>query len=494
MELFSQRSTAFAAAVRTVYGWLWGDLVTLPLPGGASVGLSLLVLLLIPTGLYFTVRTRGLPVRLLPRMLRLTAERAQPPAASTAGGGPGRPSASTAISGVQALIVSTATRVGMGNLVGVVAALSLGGAGAVFWMWVTAFIGASTAFVEATLAQLHKQPDPLYGGFRGGPAYYLHDLAERVRGKKLRRGVLAVLFAASALVCWCGISQVIGNSVSSALQNAFHIPPLWSTLALVAAAAVIVLRKNATVRVLDVVVPVMAGCYFVVTVVLILRNAALLPGVFARIFAEAFGLRQAAAGGFGAVLMNGVKRGLFSNEAGSGSAPCSAAAARTDHPAKVGLMQALGVLIDTVVICTCTAMLMLLAPRQAVAGLTGMDLLQQAMRCHLGQFGVVFIAVTLWLFSFSTFIGVLYYARSNVAYLFGDRWAAQTAYKVLALAMLFVGGLGAYETVWDLGDIGIALMTVFNLAAVLPMGGEALDSLRDYERGGRSAAGPARRR
>ena len=186
------------------------------------------------------------------------------------------------------------------------------------------------------------------------------------------------------------------------------------------------------------------------------------------------------AGGFGAALMNGVKRGLFSNEAGSGSAPCAAAAADVSHPAMAGLFQAFGVFIDTIVICTCTAMIMLLAPQETLTGLQGMELLQTAMFHHFGQAGVIFTAVTLWLFSFSTFIGILYYARSNVAYLFGDNWFSQTAYKILALVMLFIGGLAAYTFVWDLGDIGIALMTVFNMIAILPMGGQACKSLEEY--------------
>ena len=179
--------------------------------------------------------------------------------------------------------------------------------------------------------------------------------------------------------------------------------------------------------------------------------------------------------------MNGVKRGLFSNEAGSGSAPCAAAAADIDHPAKEGLLQAFGVFLDTIVICSCSAMIMLLAPAESIDGLVGMDLLQAAMEYHLGRFGVVFIALTLLLFSFSTFIGVLFYARSNVAYLCGDNWASQTAYKVLALVMLFIGCLAAYTFVWDLGDVGIALMTIFNMIVLFPMSKEALASLRDYE-------------
>ena len=449
--------------ISRAYGLLWGDLITLPLPGGGSIGLSLLVLLLIPTGIFFTIRTRFLPVRLFPEMLRLTVEK--------------RGTNGSAISGLQALVISTATRVGMGNLIGVVAAISAGGAGAVFWMWLSALIGSSTAFVEATLAQLHKQPDPLYGGYRGGPAYYIHDFLAKGR----RKSVIAALFAISGLICWCGISQVISNSVSSAFYNAFSVPPLYTTVALVAVSAVIVLRKHATVKVLDVLVPIMAGLYFLMTIFLIVKNAALLPSVFSQIFEEAFGIRQAVAGGFGAVLMQGVKRGLFSNEAGSGSAPCAAAAADITHPAKAGLLQAFGVFLDTIVICSCTAMIMLLTPAETIAGLSGMDLLQTAMDYHLGSFGVVFIALILLLFSFSTFIGVLFYARSNVAYLFGDNWASQTAYKVLALVMLFVGGLAAYTFVWDLGDVGIGLMTVFNIAVIIPMSKEALASLREYE-------------
>ena len=455
--------------ISTVYNFLWGDLFTIPLPGGGSAGISLLVLLLIPTGIYFTIRTRVLPIRLFPEMLRLTVEK------RTGERG-------NAISGLQTLIVSTATRVGMGNLVGVVAAISAGGAGAVFWMWISALLGSSTAFVEATLAQLYKEKDPLYGGYRGGPAYYIHAFVQRKLGEKKRRySLVAVLFAISGLICWCGISQVISNSVSSAFENAFQVPPLYSTLLLVILAAVIVLRKNATVKVLDVLVPVMAGCYFLLTVVLVVKNAALRPSVFQRIFEEAFGLRQVVAGGFGAVLMNGVKRGLFSNEAGSGSAPCAAAAADVSHPAKAGLLQALGVFIDTIVICNCTALIMLVTPEENVAGLQGMDLLQASMQYHLGQFGVVFIALVLWLFSFSTFIGILFYARSNVAYLFGDNWVSQTGYKVLALVMLFIGGMATYTFVWDLGDVGIGLMTIFNIAVILPMSKEALGCLREYE-------------
>ncbi len=451
--------------ISILYNLLWGDLFTIPLPGGSTLGISLLVLILIPAGIYFTIKTKFLPIRLFPEMLRVSVEK-------QAGDKNG------AISGMQALIVSTATRVGMGNLVGVVAAISAGGAGAVFWMWVTALIGTSTAFVEATLAQMHKQKDPLYGGFRGGPAYYIHNFFDKE--KKRRHHPVAVLFAASGLLCWCGVSQVISNSVTSSFANAFDIPPIVTTVILVVIAAIIVLRKHATVKVLDVIVPIMAAFYFGITIFVIINNASLLPEVFTRIFQEAFGLRQMAAGGFGAALMNGVKRGLFSNEAGSGSAPCAAAAANVSHPAKAGLFQAFGVIIDTLVICSCTAMIMLLAPAELIEGLSGMDLLQTAMHYHFGTAGVIFTAFTLGLFSFSTFIGILYYARSNVAYLFGDNWKSQTIFKLVALIMLFIGGLAAYTFVWDIGDIGVGLMTVFNMIVLLPMSKQAIQALDEY--------------
>ena len=454
-----------------IYNILWGDLITIPLPGGSSLGLSLLVLILVPAGIYFTIRTRFLPFRLFPEMIKVTLENNKKIEKEER----------ESISGVQALIVSTACRVGMGNLVGVVAAISAGGAGAVFWMWVIALVGSSTAFIEATLAQIYKEKDPLYGGYRGGPAYYIHALFIK-KDSKRKKSIMAVLFAISGLICWCGISQVISNSISSSFENAFDVPPLYSTVILVAIAAVIVLRKNATVKVLDIMVPIMAACYFFITIFIIVTNAGQLPAVFGRIFSEAFGIRQVVGGGIGAVIMNGAKRGLFSNEAGSGSAPCAAAAADISHPAKEGLLQALGVFIDTLVICSCSAMIMLLTPEAMTESLEGMDLLQTAMQYHLGEFGVIFIAVILWLFSFSTFLGILFYARSNVAYLFGDNWLSQTLSKVLALVMLFVGGLAAYQFVWDLGDLGVGLMTVFNMIALIPLAPKALASLKDYER------------
>lgn len=495
MEIFSRFTNLIVKLVTSLNDLLWGDLFVLEFSNGETqFGISLLVLILIPAGFYFTVKTRFLPFRLFPEMIRATLDKKSSDDENS-------------ISGLQALIIATATRVGMGNLAGVVAAISFGGAGAVFWMWLTALIGSSSAFIESTLAQIYKEKDPLYGGYRGGPAYFMdrirlvtkikredafvkdvHKEAEYVatdgqtyysRGCKYT--LLGIAFALSGLLCWAGISQVVANSVTTAFKNAFGIPQIATTVVLVAISAAIVLRKNATVKILDFIVPIMACAYFGITLFIIIKNIALLPGVFKDIFSQAFGFKAVAGGGLGAVVMNGVKRGLFSNEAGSGSAPCAAAAAEVSHPAKQGLIQSLGVFIDTLVICSCSAFIMLLAPSEAVEGLVGMDLLQAAMNHHMGQFGVVFIAVILFLFSFSTFIGILYYARCNVAYVFGDSWTAQTCYKIFALVMLFVGGVAAYTFVWDLGDLGVGLMTIFNMVVIIPLSGQAIAALKDYE-------------
>ena len=448
------------------FNLFWGDLFYIPLPNGSKLGISFLVLLLIPLGIFYTIYLKGVQFKELPLMMKLTQEKKNK-------------EDKQALSGIQTIIVSTATRVGMGNLVGVVAAVSVGGAGAIFWMWFSAILGSATAFVEGTLAQKYKTVDNLYGGYKGGPAYYLDKL---FKGKK-KKSILAILFAISGLICWCGISQVIGNSVSSSFKNAFGLNPYITTTVLTLLAAVIVLRKNSTVKVLDVMVPIMSVLYFAFTLFIIIKNITLLPSVFSRIFEEAFGIKAVAGGGLGAVIMNGVKRGLFSNEAGSGSAPCAAAAASVKDPVEAGLLQSLGVFIDTLVICSCTAFIMLLSPNSVINGKSGMDLLQSSFVYHMGPLGSVAIALMLFLFSFSTFLGILFYARSNVSYIFGENWLSQTLYKILALVMLFIGGLAEYTFVWDLGDFGIALMTLFNVIALIPFSKEVKLMLEEYKRG-----------
>ena len=294
------------------YNFLWGDLFTLHF-GDVSIGIPLLVLLLIPAGIFFTIRTKFMPVRKFPQMIRALSDKNDD---------------KTSLSTFQTLIVSTATRVGMGNLVGVVAAISIGGAGAVFGCGPLLCSVPPPHMLRARLHSFTRKRIRFMAATTAARHIIFTILWSKKEKKKIKKSFLAILFAFFGLICWCGISQVISNSVTSAFKNAFSIPPIYTTVVLVALAAVIVLRKNATVKFLDVVVPVMAVLYFAVTIFIILKNIKLMPGVFSRIFQEAFGFKQIAGGGFGAVLMNGVKRGLFSNEAGSGSAPCAASRGR----------------------------------------------------------------------------------------------------------------------------------------------------------------------
>ena len=473
--------------IEIVYSFLWGDLIQIPLPGGSSVGISLLIILLIPMGIYFTVRTRFLPIRLFPDMVRaLVGTKAKKDADGKSEKKEKKEKGS--LSTFQTLIVSTATRVGMGNLVGVVAAISAGGAGAVFGMWGTALSGASTAFIEATLAQLYKEKDPLYGGYRGGPAYYMHRYMERRQKKKKRYSLIAVLFAISGLICWCGISQVISNSVTSSLENAFSVPPLYTTIVLVALAAVIVLRKNATVKVLDLLVPVMAVCYFVLTIVIIFRNIGSLPQVFERIFQEAFGFRQIAAGGFGAVLMNGIKRGLFSNEAGSGSAPCAAAAAECENPVQAGLVQALGVFIDTIVICTLTGLSIVLTGAWQVDGLEGVQVTTYAFQNGLPFPHVVssfVLMMCLVFFAFTTILGWDYYSERCLEYLTGGNMKKVMVFRWIYILAVFIGPYMTVSAVWTIADIFNGLMALPNMIALFALNGVVVYETKKFFEAGK---------
>ena len=463
MEILFSFGKALRSLVDALLSFFWGDIIKIPLPGGKSLDVSFLVLLLALSGIYFTFRTKFVQFRMIPKMVKVISEKD----GNTKG-----------ISRIQALIVATATRVGMGNLAGVVAAISVGGAGSIFWMWIFAILGSSLAFVESVLAQLHKRKNKITGDSFGGPAYYIHDALIKP-GSKRKKSILAVLFAISGIICWCGISQVASNATTGAVKNTFNVPPYITSLVLAFVAVVILFKRNMTVKVLDVLVPIMAGSYFLITLFVIAKNLTNIPEVFSKIFGEAFGLRQLAAGGIGAVIVTGAKRGIFSNEAGSGSVPNVVALTDFNHPATAGLLQCFGVFIDTL-ISTFTAFLILFVPKSVFSGSEGMDLLQSAMNYHIGSFGPIFITIILVLFSFSTFLGITIYAKPNVTYIFGEKSIHQTLCKVLFILMLFLGGLNAYTFVWDLADLGIALMTVFNMFALFLLTKEVMKSLKDY--------------
>lgn len=428
-------------------------------------GKNIIVVLLVGTGIFFTLSMKFMQIRLLKDMAGLLVKNNK--------------KSESGISSFQAFCVSTATRVGAGNLVGVVAALSIGGAGSVFWMWIVAVFGAATGFVEATLAILFREKDKR-GDYVGGAAYYI----QKGLGPKWNINMrwLGIIFVFFAMICWGGVLQVISNSVTESFHVAFGIDvKIMSGVLAFFAAIVIFGKKDKIVKVLEKMVPFMAFAYLILVAFILVKNIAVIPDVFKRIFEEAFGIRQAVGGSFGAVVMEGVKRGLFSNEAGTGSAPSAAAAAEVNHPAKQGLIQALGVYVDTLVICTATALVVLVTKESVIEGLGGMKLLQEAFRYHVGDWGVIFIACVLFLFAFSTALGITYYAKPNLIFIADKDWL-QTAFKIFACCMLFYGGMKQAFLVWALADLGLGLMAIVNIFAIIPLRKYAFNSLKDYEK------------
>ena len=420
---------------------------------------NLLVVILVVSGIIFTVKTKGVQFRLFGHMISLITEKTK--------------KNREGISSFQAFCISTASRVGVGNLAGVVAAVSVGGPGSVFWMWRVALLSSATAFVESTIALIYREKDP-QGGYRGGAPYFLT--------KGLNKRWLGVLFVIFALICWAGVFQIISNSVTESFNTAFGINTKTTSIVIVVlAAAVLFGRRDKIVKVLDKMVPAMAAIYLIVVIFIIVKNITLIPATLKDIFEHAFGIKQFLGGTFGTVVMQGVKRGLFSNEAGSGSAPCAAAAADIDHPVKQGLVQALGVFVDTILICSATAFVILLSRGDIPEGLGGMTLLQESFRYQVGNWGVIFTAVILFLFSFSTILGVSFYAKPNLAFLYDKPWL-QEAFKVFTLVMLFVGGVRQNFLVWNLADLGLGLMTIVNLMGVYPLTYKAVESLKEYEK------------
>ena len=390
----------------------------------------------------------------------------------------------------QAVCTALAATVGTGNIAGVAGAIAIGGAGAVFWMWVSALLGMCTKFSEVTLA-VHYREKNAEGDYVGGPMYYIKNGL----GKKWYWMASVYAILGSLTVLGTGNATQV-NTITTSIDSALisynviddaQISMVNLVIGIVIAALVAVVLLGGVKRigtVTEKLVPFMAVFYIILAIGVVVLNADKVPHVFEMIFVGAFNPSAFTGGVVGSMFMTmrrGVSRGIFSNEAGIGTGSIAHACADTDEPVKQGMFGIFEVFVDTIVICSCTAMIMLLVPEKLVAGKEGMDLLQTAMRYHLGEFGVIFIAVTLFLFSFSTFLGILFYARCNVAYLFGDKWCWQTAYKVLALVMLFIGGIATYTFVWDLGDVGIGLMTIFNIAALYLMGGQALDELKAYE-------------
>ena len=427
-----------------------------------------LIAALIICGIWFTWKTRGVQFRMVGEMIRLLTDSATSGTDSLSD----KDKNHKHISSFQAFAVSVATRVGTGNLAGVATAIAIGGPGAVFWMWVIALIGSATAFIESTLGQLYKQRHK--DSFVGGPAYYIE--------KGLHCKWMAYLFAVLITITF-GLSynSIQSNTICGAMQEAFGWNPLIVGGILSVVALIIIfggLHRIANVS--AVLVPLMAIGYFILVVVIMIMNIQLIPHVMKVIFTSAFGLEQGVGGAIGATIMNGVKRGLFSNEAGEGSAPNVAATATVSHPVKQGLIQALGVFTDTLLVCSCTAFMILISGLYNTPELNGIALTQAALNSEIGAIGPTFIAIAILLFAFSSIIGNYYYGEANIRFMTSSN-VVLTVYRLFSGGVLVMfGAMASLEIVWNLGDLCMALLTACNLVAIISLGKYAFRLLEDY--------------
>ena len=430
-----------------------------------------LIAALVGCGVWFTIKTRFVQFRMVGEMLRLLTDSA----VNTVGEQIKEQQAGVSskhISSFQAFAVSVATRVGTGNLAGVASAIAIGGPGAVFWMWVIALIGSATAFVESTLAQLYKRPHK--DSFIGGPAYYIQQ--------GLKQRWMAVTFAV-LITMQFGLSNnsIQANTICSAMQQAFGFSPIWVGSLLAALGLFIVFGGIQRIaQVSAVLVPVMAVGYMLLAIFIIVTNIGLIPHVFKLIVLDAFGIQQIAGGGIGATIMNGVKRGLFSNEAGEGSAPNVAATATVSHPVKQGLIQALGVFTDTLLVCSCTAFIILISGLYHTPELNGIAITQTALQSEVGSIGPIFVAIAIFLFAFSSIIGNYYYGEANIRFITSNT-RVMTAYRVCSAGLMVIfGAVASFELVWNIVDFFMAFLTACNLVAIVLLGRYAFRLLDDY--------------
>ena len=422
----------------------------------------LLIYLLVGIGLFFTIKTKFVQFRMLPEMFRVITEKA-----------PVGKDGKKGISSFQAFTISAASRIGTGNVAGVATAIALGGPGAVFWMWCIALIGGASSFIESTLAQVYKKPNG-DGTFRGGPAYYME------KGLKMRW--MGIIFAvAISLTYGFVFNSVQSNTISLAFNNSFDFSHVTVGIVLAALTAIIIFGGlKRIVKVTTYLVPIMAIFYIVLALIVVLMNFTELPSVFALIFRSAFGLEEAFGGLVGAAVLNGIKRGLFSNEAGIGSVPNAAATADVTHPVKQGLIQTLGVFIDTLVICTATAMIVLLGDAYLAADARSIDLTQASLEQHLGSWASILLAITIFFFAFSSVIGNYYYGESNIGFIKESKMMLNI-YRVLVVGFVYFGAVAKVQLVWDLADVFMGVMAVINLIAILLLWKIAKKVLHNYQ-------------
>lgn len=420
---------------------------------------NILVAMLIGMALYASYRTKFMQIRLFGQIIKTLK---------------GENTNEEGMSSLEAFYLGTACRVGAGNIAGVVAAISIGGPGALFWMWIVALLGASTSFVESVLAVIYREKSK-DGSYKGGTPWIIKN--------RLKKKWLGVAYSISSLLCYIGVIQVMSNSVTESIVGAYKLNSNIIGAVLSGLVALTIFgkgKKDRIVAALNKIVPVMAITYLGVVLYILITNVTGIPEVFMRIFSAAFGLNQFAGGALGGVIMQGVRRGLFSNEAGSGNGNYAAALADVDDPVKQGMVQSLSVFVDTLIICSATAFVILLADGVAVEGLSGMVLFQEALKNHIGWIGAPFTVVILFFFSFSTILGVTFYGR-NALHFISENSNINVLYQIVVIIMVYIGAVEQNLVVWSLADFGLGLMTVLNLVAISPLVGEAVTYLEKYE-------------
>ncbi|MEW9080743.1 alanine/glycine:cation symporter family protein [Terrisporobacter glycolicus] len=420
---------------------------------------KVLIVMLITLGLYFTFRTKFVQFRYFGEMFRLL------------GDGVKGEKKEGAVSSFQAFCISTASRVGTGNIAGIAMAVVAGGPGSVFWMWLIALIGSASSFVESTLAQIFKIKDG--EAFRGGPAYYI----EQGLGSKK----MGMLFSILITICFGFVFNAVqSNTITAAFNNAFGIDKFVIGIVIAILTALVIFGGvHRVAKVTEIIVPVLAVMYILVALFVVSINITEIPGIIVTIFESAFGFREMAVGSMSGMILVGIKRGLFSNEAGMGSAPNAAATADTTHPVKQGLIQSLGVFTDTIVICSCTAFIVLLYPDYSTAGLDGIQLTQAALSSHIGSIGYVFLAICILLFAFSSIVGNYYYGQSNIEFMSNNK-TVLNVFRALVVGMVLFGSVATVEIVWNLADVFMGLMAIINLVAIALLGKYAFIALQDY--------------
>ncbi|MGN7400722.1 alanine/glycine:cation symporter family protein [Cytobacillus praedii] len=421
----------------------------------------ILIAALIILGLYFSFRSKFVQLRYFGEMFRILGDKSMVSADGKRG-----------ISSFQAFCISAASRVGTGNIAGVATAIATGGPGAVFWMWLIAFLGAASSFVESTLAQIYKVKDK--DGFRGGPAYYME--------KGLNKRWMGIVFAIIITFCFGLVfNSVQSNTISLAFNEAFGTNRLTMGIILAVLTAIIIfggVKRIANVS--QVVVPIMAVIYLFVAIAVVIMNITEIPDLIVMIVKGAFGLDEVLGGTIGAAIMMGVKRGLFSNEAGMGSAPNAAATAAVSHPVKQGLIQTLGVFVDTILICSATAFIILLYGDFSTSDLTGIQLTQAALSSHIGSWAPIFVAVAIFLFAFTSVIGNYYYGETNIEFIKNSP-AALFIYRLAVIGMVIFGAVVDLAIVWNLADLFMGIMALINLVAIVMLGKVAFAALKDYK-------------